>query len=101
MKTQQVKTLQMTKKVHIHIKGKVQGVWYRKSTKIKADELGVKGTVRNLPDGSVEVYASGEPLKIDILIDWVRQGPKFAVVESVPVNATKIPQQFSDFQIIR
>lgn len=91
----------MIQQVHLLIKGKVQGVWYRKSTKIKADELGVRGIVRNLPDGSVEVIAVGEQMKIDWLIDWARQGPKFAVVDSVTVSKLKTPQQFLDFQIIR
>jgi acylphosphatase len=91
----------MIQQVRLLIKGKVQGVWYRKSTKIKADELGVQGTVQNLSDGSVEVFAVGEQIKIDWLIDWAWQGPKFAVVDSVIVNEIKTPQQFLDFQIIR
>ena len=95
------KLQQMIRQVHLLIRGKVQGVWYRKSTKIKADELGLSGTVKNLPDGRVEIYAIGEPTKIDWLIDWARQGPKFAVVHSIEVNEVKTPQQFSEFKIIR
>ncbi len=91
----------MIQQVRIHIKGKVQGVWYRKSTKIKADELELKGTVQNLSDGSVEIHAIGDQAKIDWLIDWARQGPKFAVVVSVTVDEINTPQQFLDFQIIR
>ncbi len=91
----------MKRQVHLLIKGKVQGVWYRKSTKIKSDELGVKGSVQNLPDGSVEVYAVGEQTKIDLLIEWARQGPKLAMVDSVTIRELKTPQQFLDFKIIR
>lgn len=91
----------MIQQIHIHIKGKVQGVWYRKSTKIKADELGLLGTVRNLKDGSVEVYTTGVPTKITELIEWCKEGPKFAVVESVQVKEVNLPQQFEEFKILR
>ncbi len=56
--------------------GIVQGVFYRYSTKRKADELGLAGTVRNLPDGSVEVVCEGDEKQIERLIEWCRQGPE-------------------------
>ena len=55
--------------------GIVQGVFYRSSTKRQADELGLAGTVRNLPDGSVEGVCEGDEKKIERLIEWCRTRP--------------------------
>ena len=68
------------------ITGKVQGVFYRHSTRQKARELGLTGWVRNLADGSVEAEASGAKSVIEDLISWCRQGPANAQVENVAVE---------------
>lgn len=60
--------------------GKVQGVFYRKSTKQKADELGLVGSVRNNPDGSVTIIVQGNKEEIEELIDWCKTGPDEAEV---------------------
>ena len=91
----------MMKQICIRISGKVQGVWYRKSTKIKADELGVKGTVQNLANGEVEVRAVAKEEKLKAFVEWCQKGPQFAVVHSVIIEEQKTPQQFEDFKIIR
>lgn len=69
--------------MHFFISGKVQGVWFRASTQEKAKELGLTGWARNLPDGRVEVLACGEPDKLDVLHEWLKEGPELARVEEV------------------
>lgn len=66
--------------IHCYITGKVQGVWFRASTKEQADLLGITGWVRNLPDGRVEVLACGEKNKIEQLQTWLKRGPALARV---------------------
>ncbi len=65
------------------IEGRVQGVWFRESTRREAVPLGISGYARNLPDGSVEVLACGEPTALDRLADWLNQGPPMARVSRV------------------
>lgn len=73
----------------IRIRGKVQGVFYRASTKTMADELGVKGWVKNEADGSVLIEAEGTKDKLLDLISWCKRGPLHAVVNSV--ERTEVP----------
>jgi len=70
----------------ILIRGRVQGVFYRHSTKQKAQALALSGWVRNLADGSVEIEAEGSKEGIDSLIAWCHQGPPNAIVDSVSVQ---------------
>lgn len=65
---------------HYFLSGKVQGVWFRASTKEQADLLGVTGWVRNLSDGRVEVLAYGEKDQIEKLHIWLQKGPERALV---------------------
>lgn len=67
----------------ITICGKVQGVFYRKSTQKKALELGVSGWVRNLDNGCVEAEIEGTPEQIDAMVDWCNEGPPAAEVTSI------------------
>ncbi len=76
----------MTERVHLLIEGRVQGVWFRATTKNVGEELGVAGWVRNLPDGRVEVMAEGAPEQLDRLLEFCRQGPRHAVVTNVDVE---------------
>jgi acylphosphatase len=69
--------------IHCLVLGRVQGVWYRKSTQERAIALGLTGWVRNLPDGRVEVFACGGKQKLMQLYDWLKQGPELADVEQV------------------
>jgi acylphosphatase len=66
-----------------HVSGRVQGVFYRASTRQRAQELGCSGYARNLPDGRVEVLAVGDPVAVRALVDWLRQGPPAAHVTDV------------------
>jgi acylphosphatase len=68
-----------------YVSGRVQGVFFRASTRQKATELGCSGYARNLPDGRVEVLAVAEPEAIQTLIDWLWRGPPAAQVANVEV----------------
>jgi acylphosphatase len=65
------------------VAGKVQGVYFRHSTRLEALRLGVTGYARNLPDGSVEVLAHGTPATVEELRQWLHRGPRMARVEQV------------------
>ena len=65
------------------IKGRVQGVFFRDSTRRVAHTLGITGYAINLDDGSVEVLACGEPAAIDELAAWLQEGPQMARVDGV------------------
>ncbi|HMG67730.1 MAG TPA: acylphosphatase [Chitinophagaceae bacterium] len=88
------------KTVRIIIKGFVQGVFYRQSTLKKAEELGIKGTVRNCEDETVEIIAMGTKEQIDALISWCWQGPPRSKVSNVTVQELSL-QPFNNFSIIR
>jgi acylphosphatase len=65
------------------VSGRVQGVWFRASTRDQALRLGLTGRADNLPDGQVEVVACGPGSALDALEAWLWLGPELAVVESV------------------
>jgi acylphosphatase len=68
------------------VSGRVQGVFYRASTRQKATELGCAGFARNLPDGRVEVLAVGEPQAVQELLDWLWRGSPASEVKLVEVQ---------------
>ncbi len=86
------------KHYNITVSGKVQGVFYRASTKQKALALGVKGFVKNMPDGTVYIEAEGTYSQLNELIDWCKQGPKFSKVENVHYSPGEL-NAFDDFEI--
>ena len=88
------------KHYNITISGKVQGVFYRDSTKDKAEELGVKGWVRNEPDGTVYMEAEGDKESLDKLIDWCKQGSPRAKVENVHYEVGE-EKGFEEFEVRR
>jgi len=69
----------------IFVSGLVQGVFFRDSTRQKANELNLKGGVRNCRDGRVEVLVAGEDAVIQALIKWLKIGPKYAKVSTIEV----------------
>jgi acylphosphatase len=88
------------KTMRIIISGKVQGVYYRQSTREKSMQLGISGIVKNLTNGSVELIASGTADQLNNLIEWCKQGPPKAVVSSIEFE--ELPYQtFDGFKIIR
>ena len=78
------------------VEGQVQGVFYRASTQEQANKYNLTGYARNLPDGSVEVLACGEPQAVAALCDWLWQGPAHAVVDNVECSETQ-QTQLEDF----
>lgn len=90
----------MQKTITILVKGKVQGVFFRQSTREKALSLGITGRVRNQPDETVLIIASGTTAQLSELAQWCCEGPPKARVTAVDVN--EIPtQQFDSFTIER
>jgi len=90
--------------IHYNIKvtGKVQGVWFRKYTKDKADELGLKGTVQNQPDGSVYIEVESENAeKLKQFTEWLYQGSPLSKVTDVIIEAGDKCLGFKDFEIKR
>jgi acylphosphatase len=69
-----------------YVAGRVQGVFFRASTRSRAEALGVTGHARNLEDGRVEVLACGAPSAVDALCGWLWEGPPAAHVTSVEVE---------------
>ena len=80
--------------------GKVQGVSYRYSTKKRAQELGLNGWVKNRADGTVYAEIEGEEEALQAMIDWCRQGPALARVESVKAE-TAPDRHYTSFEIVR
>ena len=76
----------MNQHLTIRVYGRVQGVFYRQSTKSKADELKLTGFVRNEPDGSVLIEAEGDETALLELQEWSKQGPPFASVNYIEVT---------------
>ena len=81
------------------VSGKVQGVWFRESTRREAARLGLNGSASNLPDGRVEVIAVGSAKDIDQLSVWLRHGPTMARVDKV-VEETIDDPGLSGFTIL-
>jgi acylphosphatase len=73
----------LTTQQHYIVHGKVQRVFYRQSTAKKAIQLGLTGWVRNLPDGTVEVWAAGDVQQLQLLESWLHEGPPAAKVTQV------------------
>ena len=81
------------------ISGRVQGVWFRASTKDKAEQLGITGWVRNTFDGNVEAVFEGEEEIIRKMLDWCHQGPPLAEVKNVEVKKESPSNDFEVFSI--
>lgn len=81
------------------VRGLVQGVNFRWFTQRRALDLGLRGFVRNLPDGSVEVVAEGERASVETLFDTLRVGPSAAIVESVEAKWGSPTGEFSRFEV--
>ncbi|MEM5871841.1 MAG: acylphosphatase [Candidatus Aenigmatarchaeota archaeon] len=89
----------MNARVHLLISGKVQGVFFRANTRKVANEIGVTGWVRNVPNGMVEVVAEGRKNQLDRLIEFCKKGPEGAKVEDIEINWEKYKGEFKDFEI--
>ncbi len=86
-------------RAEVIVHGFVQGVWFRQSTKDTAERLGVRGWVRNLPDGSVEAVFEGEKKKVEEIVAWCHRGPSGAQVSSVEIAWEQYRDEFHRFDI--
>jgi len=89
------------RRVSLRIKGRVQGVFFRESARQRATELGLRGWVRNLPDGDVAALAEGPRPAVDELVEWCRKGPPAARVVHVIVQDEEPRGDQSPFAVVR
>jgi acylphosphatase len=87
--------------VRIVVRGRVQGVWFRESTKDAAGALGLTGSVRNLPNGEVEIIAEGPRNRLEALTVWARRGPDSARVDDMDVEYSDAAGDFHEFRVAR
>lgn len=87
------------RRVKILVSGRVQGVYFRVFTQNKAKHFGVKGSVKNLPDGRVEIIAEAEHLTIDKFIKWCHKGPVTARVDHVEITNLEAEEALTVFEI--
>lgn len=88
------------KTLHVIVKGKVQGIGFRATTEYYATKFNVRGTVRNLPNGSVEIYAQGNEESLHKLVDTLKKTKGFAKVEHVAVEECEMQKEFDRFRIL-
>ncbi|MCO4782506.1 MAG: acylphosphatase [Candidatus Cloacimonetes bacterium] len=81
------------------VTGRVQGVSFRYSTMLAAQKLGVCGNIKNEADGSVSGIIQGSPIQVEAMIEYLHKGPRFALVESVQINAIS-PINVKTFEIL-
>lgn len=89
----------MKKRMHLIIKGRVQGVGYRFTTRTKAKILGLTGWVKNLPDETVEILAEGEESSLQKLLTWCYKGPSLSYVIDIEEKWKKNKDEFTTFSI--
>ena len=89
------------KRVRVFVSGKVQGVWFRESTKIEALDQGVRGWVRNLPDGRVEAVFEGEPPAVERMVAWCHVGSSHAEVAGVDATEEPPAGEPNGFRVVR
>jgi len=85
--------------VHVRVSGRVQGVFYRAYTKAQAQELGIKGWVRNVPGGGVEAILEGERQKVGELVSLMKTGPEGSIISGLELSELKC-KGYEDFKII-
>lgn len=94
-----MKVRELRIRAHVWVSGRVQGVFFRSETQEEARKRGVKGWVRNLPDGRVEAVFEGEENAVNELIEFCKRGPPGAVVTSIKVVMENYTGEFKDFVI--
>lgn len=84
---------------HVVVRGLVQGVWFRESTRHEAARLGVCGWVRNLPDGRVEAVFEGPAAPVGAMLAWAERGPIHARVDALTRDA-EVPRGEQGFRVM-
>ena len=87
-------------RVHVVIEGRVQGVFFRAATRDEARARGLKGWVRNLPDGRVEALFEGDQRLLEEMLAWCRQGPRYSYVDHVEADWQPYRGDLAEFWIV-
>ncbi|MEM2740334.1 MAG: acylphosphatase [Candidatus Bathyarchaeia archaeon] len=87
-------------RAHIFISGRVQGVFFRANARREALKLGVKGWIRNLPDGRVEAVIEGEEDKARLMVEWCKRGPPGAIVSRIEIFWEPYKGEYKSFDIV-
>ena len=90
----------MIRHIDIIVKGTVQGVGFRFTTKAVADHLGVKGYVKNEPNGDVAIAAEGDDISLGMFLEWCHEGPENACVTSVESHDGEL-KNYRNFEVIK
>ena len=88
------------KHLNITVNGNVQGVSFRISTKAVADQLQIKGMVKNMPNGSVYIEAEGDDFSLDTFLEWCNEGPLQASVQKIEVVEAEL-KNYRNFEILK
>ena len=89
----------MKRSVRLYISGTVQNVFLRAFVKENAEKYNVKGFVRNLEDGRIEVFLEGDLEPVEKMIELCKKGPKFSQIRNVELKEEKL-QDFKDFKVL-
>jgi acylphosphatase len=89
-----------TERAHVRISGQVQGVFFRDSTRQKAEELGLAGWVKNTPDGQVEALFEGPSERVREMVSWCEEGPQHASVENVDTDLEGASGDLEGFEVL-
>ncbi len=87
------------KQYEIKVTGRVQGVWFRKFTEDKAKMMGIKGWVKNTPDGNVLIMVQAEKTDLETFIDYLKIGPPMARVDKISSSELHVLSDFDNFSI--
>ena len=88
-----------SKRVHLLISGRVQGVYFRQGMMETAEKNNVLGWVRNLPDNRVEAILEGNNPNVDAVIEWAHFGPAGSVVDELKISEENFTGEFREFEI--
>lgn len=94
-------TKKLSVRLHVWVTGRVQGVYFRESTRVEAEKLGVLGWIRNLPDGRVETVFEGDEQSTNEFLSYLQVGPERASVKSIEVTREPVTGEFSEFAVLR
>jgi acylphosphatase len=87
-------------RAHVKISGQVQGVFFRDSTRQKAEELGLAGWVKNVPDGRVEALFEGPSERVREMVRWCEEGPQRASVANVDIDFENASGDLGGFEVL-
>ena len=89
----------MKKSIRVYITGNIQGIYFRSFIKENAEKYNVKGFVRNLEDGRVEVFLEGNSEDVNKMVEFCKTGPKHAQVRDIQIKQEKF-QDFKNFKVL-